>query len=699
MMACSQKVTSKRNFAQICRLSRIAQASGGRISSQILSRLGLFAACLAAFIAAGMLPASAAPIGTVTITNVIADTDSVKVQYSPVAGAADYRIFNVTDPTFVKYAGIVHLYDKNGNYVGDQPNTEIDWNGITPGQSVTLEVQAVNAVGPTAEDTAANAVNGWLYPDSADPMGILGSNQGMTLDGNESINGQGPVTNNPQVVAQSAPFAVTPSGLQALPSSSQSSQVVFDNFAAATITPVGPPNPTQGTAQLLMQSDVNWDIFEEYADVIHTQAFVMNRHFMDVLFDGGTPGTNNPLHVGHGAFAMSPQQTVSFSGGQILHVTMEVDAHISEDARRWVAFNIGPASSPFTNFDEATGPVSSTNQGFFVQIHPDSYVTDLYGQDSHGNPTDTALTGAAGQALIWAPRGAPYGLLPNGRGLDDRSRFDLFISQTHFQLYENGVKVLDTAIPNGGLPFSTAKVYFTHYMYHSALGEQELQQYDPYETFWTNYVPYSDERHWDNMGFEVLPSATAWNNTSTFIGNFTPTGDTGGGGSNPTATGTITSCAVNSNNEAFVTIATSAGSLNLRTEQGIAAEMASACYASGSPVTVAYQPGNAYPQVIGRITQLYVGSGATATNSSPVQTGTGSYTIGGTITSCVENNNVQIYVVVKTPSGNIGLRTANQSVAGPACSDCSSGTPVTITYTPVIGDPNAVGRISTITSE
>ena len=69
---------------------------------------------------------------------------------------------------------------------------------------------------------------------------------------------------------------------------------------------------------------------------------------------------------------------------------------------------------------------------------------------------------------------------------------------------EDGIKITEHDLPQP-LPFDVAKVYFSHYHYHSALEVQELALYAPWEAYWRNTFPYSDERHWDNMGFEVFP--------------------------------------------------------------------------------------------------------------------------------------------------------------------------------------------------
>ncbi|HEX5323783.1 MAG TPA: hypothetical protein VFW40_08355, partial [Capsulimonadaceae bacterium] len=127
-----------------------------------------------------------------------------------------------------------------------------------------------------------------------------------------------------------------------------------------------------------------------------------------------------------------------------------------------------------------------------------------------GSDLHFSIAAAAGQAAYSGYRSVSD--YQYGRGLDDRSRFDLFISQKHFAVFEDGRKVYDYNLPKP-LPFTTARVYFTHYVYHTGNEINELRQGKPFETFWIDAMPWSDERHWDNMGFEVLPAEVAgdWN--------------------------------------------------------------------------------------------------------------------------------------------------------------------------------------------
>jgi hypothetical protein len=61
---------------------------------------------------------------------------------------------------------------------------------------------------------------------------------------------------------------------------------------------------------------------------------------------------------------------------------------------------------------------------------------------------------------------------------------------------------------------------FSHYLYASMWGTSRLKVTAPWEQYWMQYFPYSDERHWDNMGVEVLPASDVpgnWSNLASRI--------------------------------------------------------------------------------------------------------------------------------------------------------------------------------------
>src|SRR5437016_185919 len=137
---------------------------------------------------------------------------------------------------------------------------------------------------------------------SSMPAGaMLGSNKGHTADGKISTNGQGPYTNNPQVIARSQAFVVQADpNLKAVPSNSGASQTfydTFDNAEGATIEQLSRSDSTRDSFNNLgsMTYSMNagtpkaWTIEYRQADNMNSMPFISNNHFMDMLFDGATP--------------------------------------------------------------------------------------------------------------------------------------------------------------------------------------------------------------------------------------------------------------------------------------------------------------------------------------------------------------------------------------------------------------------------
>ncbi len=479
------------------------------------------------------------------IISVTVNHSSAKVTFKPVAGAKDYRIYDVNNPTIVKYAGMAHLeggpflmnadgtpvvpFRRSENGSGPEvlniPYPQIEWNLLGDGRAHTLIVEAVNMLGPVPPGNLYNDNNGpaqaggGTSSTNGGATGLtLGMNAGPTPDGHISINGQGASTNNPKAIAKSVKFVVQPNpGLHAIPSVSGTTQTFYDtfddseaaNFKQTTID----PGAEAATYTLNAGTSKGWTLQYVGADVRDSYPMIMDAHFMDVLFDGGTPGTNDPLHVSFGLMAMSPDQTADFSNGKVLHLTMEVDLH--QDSRRWVGFELAPANDPLVNWEEFNGPINKSDHAFFFNYFPGTCSAKIFTGPSGGadsDPNYDPIWGAAGQADNVCDTGSAY-WGGNGINLDDRGRLDLFVTQTHAALFLDGKLMMESDIP-GGLPFTKAKVYFTHYVYHTANDVDELSQYSPWEKYWINYYHWSDERHWDNMGFEVFPSSVAGNSSA-----------------------------------------------------------------------------------------------------------------------------------------------------------------------------------------
>ncbi len=156
---------------------------------------------------------------------------------------------------------------------------------------------------------------------------------------------------------------------------------------------------------------------------------------------------------------------------------------------------------------------------------------NVYNGPSSGGPPTASYSSSCGTGELYMPND----FMENGRGLDDRSRLDLFVSQTHLAFFQDNKLAFQTDIPAGSMPWfsSQLKAYYTHYAYHLDADIGDMKGFVlsggtyafPLNSYWFNDpvngtsassdsagiayppgygFPYSDERHWDNMGFEVM---------------------------------------------------------------------------------------------------------------------------------------------------------------------------------------------------
>ncbi len=439
----------------------------------------------------------AAGENSVIITGIASDNSSAKISFQQIPGAADYRIYDISNPKLVKYAGQRH----SGGQA--DPSTQIEWNLLGDGQVHTLVVEALDRLGPIPRGNQYNDTNQPVVnpvPNSS----MLGANAGGTPDGNFSINGQGESANAPNVIARSQPFeAHASSSTISLPSGSDATQVFFDSFPNSEAQNIskGESDATQGSINYTLTTNQTvWDVLFRGVDTNNSMPFIADSHFMDMVFDGGTPGTSTPLHSSFGLMSMTPRPTIDFSNRQIAHLTMEIDSHFSQN--RWGGFEISPANDPLINWNPQNR-INSLNRGVFVEI-ADNCTVDFYTRSK--SPADPA---PLQNRLIGSESSIACNRARNGKALDNRSRFDVFVSSNHIALFEDGALLVQGDIPNGWLDFQQAHAYFTHYNTQSAASRQTLRQKSADEDFWISKFPFSDERHWDNMGFEVLPSSAA----------------------------------------------------------------------------------------------------------------------------------------------------------------------------------------------
>lgn len=436
---------------------------------------------------------SAAPVASgvsVQITDVKANDDSALVTFAAVPGAADYRIYDVAKPNSVKYSG---------------GSLSIEMNGLDPVVGADLVVEAVDKLGPF------QTMDGMAGPGA------------MQMDGMHSaINGQGDPSDVPIVLASSAPVHVT-----CRPATLAGSQVFFDTFrseqplveqplpALVPGTWVGDPN---GFAEF---TNDKWTIRDYGGDLKNTKIFFMGSHFMDTVYDGGTPGTCIPMHNNNASLVMMPNATADISGGKVLHVTFEVDAHM--DGRRWCDVFVGPAGDTlvdpgkFADFAGRRPTLSGRlfrweiqngahSLSLFPGIKPDaiSDVVHLTHQESGVGPDSGGICARSGP---WCA--IPFNGTPGD--LDKRHKFDLYLSKNRAVVMEQGLVVKDASFPTGAtLPFDKCQVYFVHQLYHTGNDRPELLgRTDVNEPYWYNDRPWADERHWDNLGEAVLDAFPA----------------------------------------------------------------------------------------------------------------------------------------------------------------------------------------------
>ena len=445
-----------------------------------------------------------APLSSgIVITKVISNDDSAEVFFTPIPGATDYRIYDVRNPAKVKYAGQI-TYQVRETPAPERMALSIEWNGIDPAVGADLVVEAVDKFGP------------FQRMDGAAGFGAM---RMSSLSG-ESFNGQGDPSNVPLVLARSSSFHVTCS-----PFSLTGQQAFFDTFHTSqpfvlqpnpTVVPVGSQYYGSPNDYAAYDND-KWEARQYGADLTNSKFFAMDGHFMDTTYDGGGPGSSNPAHNNVASMVMMPKATADISGGKVLHVTFEVDAHF--DGRRWVEVGIGEAGDELINIAKfETHNLGPTISGKFLrwQIQSESNSLNLYPAIGGAFSQVDLIQNVTGQDIASVARTNwdHVGPFANGtmQDIDKRHRFDLYLSKTHYRIQESTPDgqynvVREKDFPAGySLPFNNCQVYFVHQVYHTANDRSELMTFYPYETYWYTQRPYADERHWDNMGFEILDS-------------------------------------------------------------------------------------------------------------------------------------------------------------------------------------------------
>lgn len=431
----------------------------------------------------------------VNVTGVKRNDDSVSVFFDPVPGATDYRIYKQSNPNTPKYAGVRNIGTLGATPYPVTPySIELNNVDVTNGNDVVVE--AVDQLGPF-QTMDGSAGPGMMWPDG---MHVVS-------------NGQGDPSNIPNVIARSDTLHLT-----AKARGMAGAQAFFDTFRGSKPLVDGNANipaamVTSEVGSIVQSENDKWIIRDYHADEINSKNFIMNNHFMDTTFDGPSPDNHPFSHNNNTSVVMQPKSSADISGGKVLHFTMESDAHM--DGRRWVDVMFTQAGQPLMRADPSKlcsicslTPV--TNEIVWSIDASDFGLNQYSGHDPvTGNTvvhemTDRAHGVGADSRTRNRWDGAP---LANGtaQDLDKRHVFDIFLSQNRVQIYEEGTLYKDTALPVP-LPYTSIDMYAVHEIYHTGNDRHELIDSSPSESYWSNYRPWSDERHWDNMGFEVLDS-------------------------------------------------------------------------------------------------------------------------------------------------------------------------------------------------
>ncbi len=420
-----------------------------------------------------------------SVTDIVPNDDGAKIYFTAVLGALDYRAYKVSHPGSVKYSG---------------GGLSIEMNGLDPVAGDDVIVEAVDKLGPF------QTLDGMFSPGM------------QQMDGSviTAINGQGDPSNIPNVIATSAVIHPVP-----VPIALNGTQVFLDNFRneqPLVDTPysqidsgvTGNPKLTRDVTE--GQND-KWIMRTYDAHPGKSHLFFMGSHFMDTLYDRN--------HILRGKTIVIPKANPIIVPGHVLHVTFEVDAHLS--LRRALGVIIGRANDPLI-MPTAGGPPTKSGYSFDWQIRADTHKAEVFnnllpynvGRDTHmTNPYQPLRGNISGNFY-------PGGLNGSMESLDNRHKFDLYISSVRFVAIEAGVLVKDedlTQIVNRDTQLvenqtlnwfnnTPLALNFYHSIYHSDADHIDLLSGEqvPYAFYWLNYRPYADERHWDNMGFEVLNS-------------------------------------------------------------------------------------------------------------------------------------------------------------------------------------------------
>lgn len=512
----------------------------------------------------------------IPITRIVSRDDAAFVFFNKVAGALDYVCFKYVAGT----APEVSM--QNGKAAGEWRGTPNGYVATAPEPTeMCIQMNDIDPVNPTMLRVAAldklvrfqtqdgmmtmsmgmtGAVPGGPASPSMQNHFIAQINGPVATDGFVK-NGQGDPANVPNIIALSAPFSASCTPFALTGTDGHGGAAFLDRFRTGDNEPIlaVPIDPsiaqyaTDNPALLVNNPKVQsfqtpkWNFTNYTLDNAMTKLFFM-PHFMSVVYDGGGPGApfnrgqatanNYGLHIANGSMTMQPRAADGsnwfgdISGGKVLHITMEVDAHVN--TRRFLLITLkgrgqqvfSAAPTKMHDDDLRQANRATTDANFFawiIGLGSNDITLFRNNGSATGIPYDhlhpvAPLDYNDAQALA---RSALFGAEPRANGtardLDKMHRFHLYVSATRMRIVEETPEgpfsvVYDRPFANGvSLPWTQIEPVFVHEIYHTGIDALDGEMYGgaafaggPENMHWVNNRPYADERHWDNMGAEVL---------------------------------------------------------------------------------------------------------------------------------------------------------------------------------------------------
>ncbi len=438
------------------------------------------------------VPVPLSPTEGFAATSLTPNQNSCVVEFSAVPGAVDYCVY---DKSHLHGGVPLRKYSGGG--------LRIEINGLDPKAAVHPDyvIEALDALGP------------YEHHDGNTPHSAM-----------HHKNGQGPSTNTPRVIATSAPFKPRTQAQRwpTQPGAVSLFRDTFDDTSAAATTFTVLPTPVLTPLQAAMNLEFygmwqtryaskNWLIdflgHERGAESI----FIHQRHLMDILIDG-EKRNNNASSVLQPLVDGKPIE-FDLADGKVVHITWEVDAF--NTSRRWTELQLKPADETFLNpgkFQIAGGNRSPTESGRLIRWQPtwEAHKLDVFGPWIDGKQGTTTEEIEDGREPVRTVGSGPWEhyrrtqwdkvTLSNGtiKDLDFRHKFDLYLSEKEYLLFEDGVQVKH-GVWKTPLPFTKMNPGFIHQVYHTAAEGSEGG-----EPFYQEH--HEDERHWGNLGLEIVPA-------------------------------------------------------------------------------------------------------------------------------------------------------------------------------------------------